>query len=107
VDVAVTSPTFTLVQEHDTRPAVAHADLYRLGNAAEVAELGLRAARDDGRLVLVEWGKPYTTLLGGDALLLELSLGPRRAELTATGPRSREILVRLSETADDARDHVK
>ena len=38
----VPSPTFTLVQSYDeTRIPVLHADLYRLGSASEVDELGL------------------------------------------------------------------
>lgn len=51
----VPSPTFALIQTYDqTRVPVAHADLYRLKNAAEVAELGLHdLARE--HVVLVEW----------------------------------------------------
>jgi tRNA threonylcarbamoyladenosine biosynthesis protein TsaE len=88
----VPSPTFTLVHEHDTQPALSHADLYRLSAPAQVRELGLDAQRDDGRVLVVEWGAPYVELLGGDALLVKLSLDPRRAELLATGPRSSELL---------------
>ena len=32
----VPSPTFTLVHEHETRPPLSHADLYRLSTPAEV-----------------------------------------------------------------------
>ena len=38
----VRSPTFNLVQEYDTNPAICHADLYRLETAEQVADLGLR-----------------------------------------------------------------
>jgi tRNA threonylcarbamoyladenosine biosynthesis protein TsaE len=93
----VTSPTFTLIQEIDTTPGICHADLYRLQSDDEVEELGLRAQRDDGRLVLVEWGRPYIDTLGGDALVLELSVEPRHARLTASGPRSAGIVARLAE----------
>lgn len=92
----VPSPTFTLVHELPTDPPVSHADLYRLETAHEVRALGLDAQRDEGRVLLVEWGEPYTELLGGDALVVELSLEPRRAVLQATGPRSRAMLERLS-----------
>jgi tRNA threonylcarbamoyladenosine biosynthesis protein TsaE len=91
----VTSPTFTLVQEHDTVPPLAHADLYRLNGPEQLRELGLDAQRDDGRLLLVEWGEPYIAELGGDALLLTLALDPRRAVVSATGRRSRAILAEL------------
>jgi tRNA threonylcarbamoyladenosine biosynthesis protein TsaE len=91
----VASPTFTLVHEYDTEPALTHADLYRLNGPEQVRELGLDAQRDDGRVLLVEWGQPYLEVLGGDALLLTLSLDPRRAAISATGRRSRAILSEL------------
>ena len=88
----VTSPTFALVNEYEGRLSIRHADLYRLTNPGELTELGLDAARDDGALLLVEWGEPYVAALGGDALIVELGLDPRRAELSATGARSTAIL---------------
>jgi tRNA threonylcarbamoyladenosine biosynthesis protein TsaE len=91
----VPSPTFTLVHEHDTTPPLSHADLYRLNGAGQVRELGLDSQRDDGRILLVEWGEPYIDVLGGDALTLTLELDPRRATFSATGRRSRAILAEL------------
>ena len=92
----VPSPTFTLVHEHETKPPLSHADLYRLNGAEQVRELGLDAQRDDGRLLLVEWGEPYIDLLGGDALLVTFAHDPRRAVISETGRRSRAILAELS-----------
>jgi tRNA threonylcarbamoyladenosine biosynthesis protein TsaE len=94
--VRVPSPTFTLVHEHDTNPPVSHADLYRLRDERDVMGLGLDAQRDDGRVLLVEWGEPYIALLGGDALVVELSSDPRRASLRSTGPRSAALLAALT-----------
>lgn len=88
----VTSPTFALVQELETHPvSLVHADLYRINHAAELMELGLLHARENNCLV-VEWGAKYFDALGGDALFLELTRPPRRALLSASGPRSRELL---------------
>ena len=92
----VTSPTFTLVQEYETAPLLAHADLYRLTGPEQLHQLGLDAQRDDGRLLLVEWGEPYVEQLGGDALLMSFALEPRLVVLSATGRRSRAILAELS-----------
>lgn len=92
----VPSPTFTLVHEHPTRPPISHADLYRLRDETDVRGLGLDAQRDEGRVLLVEWGEPYVDALGGDALILELRLSPRRATFRATGPRSSAILAALA-----------
>lgn len=51
----IPSPTFTLVQTYDTpRLTVAHFDLYRLGDASELAELGLDHALQQG-IAVIEW----------------------------------------------------
>ena len=92
--VPVTSPTFTLIQEYETLPPIAHADLYRLTGKSDVEALGLESLRDEGRVVLVEWGEPFVAELGGDALLVRLSLDPRRAEIEGTGVRSGEQVTR-------------
>ncbi len=93
----VTSPTFSLVNEYPTAPPLAHADLYRLGGAQEVEELGLRERRDQGWLIVAEWARPHLAVLGSDALVIEFSLEPRRAQLTAHGPRAVQLLKGLSE----------
>lgn len=85
------SPTFAIVQPYDVqelRLPVAHVDLYRLDDPAEVAELGLDDYRSDGALV-VEWPERMGERLWPDALLVKievLSDGARR--LTASLPPS-------------------
>lgn len=89
-DLPITSPTFTLVHEHDARVPIRHADLYRLESPEELAPLGLREQRREGALLLVEWGTPHIDALGGDALVIAFALsraGERRASLRGTGPR--------------------
>jgi tRNA threonylcarbamoyladenosine biosynthesis protein TsaE len=91
----VTSPTFALVQELETRPPVAHADVYRLASDEDVRQLGLVSMRGEGFVVVVEWGLPYVDVLGGDALVIRLGGDPRHATVSATGPRSTAILASL------------
>lgn len=91
-ETRVTSPTFALVHEYPGRLPIRHADLYRLRDASELEHLGLEAAREDGAVLVVEWGETYVGALGGDALLVTLALEPRRAELSATGARSGELV---------------
>src|SRR5262245_35053105 len=74
--IAVTSPTFTLVHEHEARVPILHADAYRLADSTELAALGLREARAGGALVLVEWGEAHVAALGGDALVIALAAPP-------------------------------
>src|SRR6188508_688732 len=51
----VPSPTFTLMQNYELpRFALAHVDLYRLGDPSELAELGVQDVAADAVLV-IEW----------------------------------------------------
>jgi len=61
----ITSPTFTLVHSYDS-PMVTlhHADLYRLEQYAEVADLALGELSEFDGIVLVEWGDVVSALLG-------------------------------------------
>lgn len=93
---AVTSPTFTLIHEYAARLPILHADAYRLEDATELQALGLREARANGSLLVIEWGDRYLTELGGDALRIDLRAPPNReATIEATGPRSESLLNTL------------
>ena len=72
-DEDVPSPTFTLVQTYaDAAGDLWHADLYRLTDPDEVAELGLEAAFDTG-ICLIEWPDRLGSITPPDALHLRLS----------------------------------
>lgn len=105
-DVRVNSPTFALVHELQGRLPLLHVDLYRLGDASELQELGLveRISRD--AVVAVEWGGRFASELGHDRLevtLLENGQGQRKARLLATGPRSERLFAALAPHLDLAR----
>jgi tRNA threonylcarbamoyladenosine biosynthesis protein TsaE len=51
----VMSPTFQLVRVYRGPMQLAHVDLYRLADAAELADLGIDELLDEGAVV-VEWG---------------------------------------------------
>lgn len=51
----VSSPSYVLLNEYDARNfTVFHLDLYRLGSAEEILELGITDFTDEG-IVFVEW----------------------------------------------------
>lgn len=85
----VPSPTFTLVETYPGKAgALWHFDLYRLEKPADVWELGLEEALEDG-VVLMEWPDRIAGLLPEGALRLELAILDSRARrLTATGPQA-------------------
>ena len=85
----VPSPTFTLMQGYDTpRGTALHTDLYRIGNAEELRELGFDEAAE-GAITLVEWPERAASALNPNRFQIALDLagpeGARKARLTASG----------------------
>src|SRR6185312_12993897 len=86
-DIAVPSPTFTLVQTYELpRFPVVHADLYRLEGPGELAELGF----DDlpkNAVVLLEWPDRAAGFLPSDRLDIAFTLAP------LAGPEHRNVRI--------------
>ncbi|MBB3527307.1 tRNA (adenosine(37)-N6)-threonylcarbamoyltransferase complex ATPase subunit type 1 TsaE [Rhizobium sp. BK456] len=88
----VPSPTFTLVQSYDLRIPVSHFDLYRLGDPAELTELGFDEALENG-ICLVEWPEMAEGELPADRIALRLDQdgSGRRATIKAAEPQASRI----------------
>jgi tRNA threonylcarbamoyladenosine biosynthesis protein TsaE len=81
----VASPTFQLVRTYRGRVHLAHVDLYRVENSAELSDLGLDELADRGAVV-VEWGDRIEVNgaavieiehLGGDRRLIKTKIDLR------------------------------
>jgi tRNA threonylcarbamoyladenosine biosynthesis protein TsaE len=72
----VNSPTFVLVNEYRGRLPVFHFDLYRLGDAPDVVELGFTdyLARATSGLIIIEWAEKILSVLPKDLIKIEFEV---------------------------------
>ncbi len=119
IKVAVTSPTFTLINDY-ANPTVSakllHMDTYRLGDAIhEAAGVGLEEIIDEVtevemdkvRVLVVEWAERIAALLPADHLSIWLDYGKgdnqRRLTFRAHGPASAGVLASFSSIQEEFR----
>lgn len=69
----VASPTFSLVNEHEGRVPFVHADLYRIKEPNELAELGLEEAFDRA-VTVIEWADRFPSCLPEDHLAIDITM---------------------------------
>ena len=67
------SPTFIIVDRHEGRVTLYHADLYRLDREEEVRELGLDELSAGGAVLVVEWGERLPADLRAGAIVVRIS----------------------------------
>ena len=68
----LSSPTFTIVQEHPTLPPLFHFDAYRLADEDELYAMGFEDYLDRGGLILMEWADRVTGALPRERLDIEI-----------------------------------
>ncbi|MBF6599054.1 MAG: tRNA (adenosine(37)-N6)-threonylcarbamoyltransferase complex ATPase subunit type 1 TsaE [Dehalococcoidia bacterium] len=93
----IKSSSFVIMNEYEGRLRLFHADLYRLEDPAQVAELALDELATDGVLV-VEWPERAPQELPAQHLLVELEYGTartRRIAVSARGARYEALVERL------------
>lgn len=94
----IPSPTFTLVQTYEAEEQIWHADLYRLSDMDEIAELGLEEAFADS-IVFVEWPDRLGSLRPMRHLAISISPdgNGRRVDISLVGGGWSHIQAALKE----------
>lgn len=119
----ITSPTFVIARVHPSlagagfppagqpRPALVHADAYRLGNALELDDLDLDADTATS-VTVVEWGEGLAEDLATDRLQITITPAagdgnnaeggdaPRAVRVTGIGERWQDIQLPPADLAD-------
>lgn len=96
-----TSPTFTMVREHQCVndrgiSTLHHADVYRVGSVAEVFDLAIGELVEESAVALVEWGEIASSVFGVDVMRVEFAIDENEGRtLAVTGAladgRSQEL----------------
>lgn len=98
LDVAstVTSPSFTIIVEHEGRIPLRHIDLYRTGSDEELELFGFGELTSGDCVTVIEWGEKAATFLDEDHILISFSILPDgKREIDVSGPT--DVLGKLEE----------
>lgn len=73
IDMRVSSPTFTIVNEYLGARELFHFDMYRLGSADELFDIGWEDYLGRGGVCVVEWSENVAEAFDGSEIKVEIT----------------------------------
>ena len=82
----VSSPTFTIVNEYLGERELIHFDMYRIGSADELFDIGWEDYLNRGAVCAVEWSENVEDAFFGDEIVVRIEkLGDTERQITIEG----------------------
>jgi tRNA threonylcarbamoyladenosine biosynthesis protein TsaE len=93
---AVTSPTFTIINEYGSAPRIFHADLYRVTSDDELIRTGIYDIERNNGFLLIEWPEKFKSLANYLDLFLTFGIKKNGRSIEIKGKK--ELLIRLDKS---------
>ncbi|MCJ7615146.1 MAG: tRNA (adenosine(37)-N6)-threonylcarbamoyltransferase complex ATPase subunit type 1 TsaE [Desulfobacterales bacterium] len=97
-DYYITSPTYTLINEYPGRYHLFHVDLYRIGNYADLDDIGLYEILSSDGVVAIEWADKLPKNLLAEYLAVHIDIlndKSRKISIAAYGLRGENLIKKL------------
>lgn len=92
LDCRVSSPTFTIVNEYIGARSLFHFDMYRLGSADELFDIGWEDYLSRGAICAVEWSENVREAFNGEEVTVSIEkLDEQRRKITIEGDAYADI----------------
>lgn len=103
----VSSPTFTIVQEHETQPPLYHFDVYRLSSGDELEDIGFYEYCQQNGIILMEWPENVLSALPKSRLDIQIIGSGEQARTVVLHAKGQAYMSLLAHLAEEYHESVR